>query len=351
MLFNLPLSVKIFATRGTQELAENIYNAAKQIINPASINKLHLGKVVFTDFSNENIICQVDNVREDFVVIIHTQAPPVSHGLMELFNLVDAIIDAHPVNVLLVFPYMPYSRSDRKNKPRISVMAKRMAIIFSKAFGIKRVILLDPHDSHIKHYFDPDADEITAVYLIVDYIERKLFKSYPKQNTVLVFPDAGAATRFRQIARILNIPTAYIDKDRPTDDENPKIKKVVGEVKEKFCLLIDDEILTGSTIENDTKTLLGKGNDAIGVCAINIHGILAEKGKSEDFVVKKMEESPIDKFIITDSVPVRHKIISSTKFIVLSVYPLLAQAIIRTVCNKSLTELHDPQNAHLYRSF
>ena len=349
MLFNLPLPIKIFATRGTQELAENIYNSAKPLINPASVNSLHLGKPIFIDFSNDNIVCQVDNVRGHFTVITHTQTPPVSNGLIELFNLLDAIINAQPADILLVFPYMPYSRSDRKNKPRISVMAERLADIISTSFRIRHAILLDPHDSHIKHYFRPAADEITAVYLIADYIEKELFKVYPKQETVLVFPDAGAAKRFGQIAHILGLPTAYIDKDRPDHAENPDIKKVVGDIDKKFCLLIDDEILTGSTSEKDAKTLKKEG--AIKVCAINIHGILAEKEKPENEVVQKMEKSVIDDFIITDSVPVRHKIVSPTKFTVLSIYPLLAQAIIRTVCNESLTELHEPKNVHLYRSF
>lgn len=350
MRFNLPLPVKIFATRGTQEIAENIFSAAKPIISQASVNNLSLGIPTFNEFSNENIICQVDNVRGCFAVVIHTQTPPVDRGILELFNLLDAIINAQSLDVLLVFPYMPYARSDRKNQPRISVMAERLADIISTSFGIKRVILLDPHDSHVKHYFKPAADEITAIYLISEYIKERVFKTYSKETCVIAFPDAGAAKRFKRISSVLDLPTAYIDKDRPGNDEDPEIKKIVGDVDGKVCLLIDDEILTGGTSTKDAKSLIKGG--ANNICAIAVHGTLADKDIPQEEFIRQKEASVIDEFIITDSVPVRHKITSSkTKFVILSVYSLLAQAIIRTVCNQSLTELHEPENVHLYRSF
>jgi ribose-phosphate pyrophosphokinase len=350
MPFNLPLPVKIFATQGTREIAENIYEAARPILGRVSVNNLHLGASTFTEFSNQNILCKIDNVRDNFAVVIHTQTPPVDRGMIELFNLLDAIINARAIDILLVFPYMPYVRSDRKNQPRISVMAKCLADIISTSFQIKRVILLDPHDSHIKHYFKPAADEITALYLITDYIERELFKLHPKDEYGIAFPDAGAAKRFENVAKILDLPTAYIDKGRSDNTENPEIKEVVGNVDKKRCLLFDDEILTGSTSTKDAKTL--KGHGAIEVYAVNIHGTLADKNIPPEEFIRQKEESVIDRFIVTDSVPVRHKITSlNTKFTVLSVYPLLAQAIVRTVCNQSLTELHEPKNAHFYRSF
>jgi ribose-phosphate pyrophosphokinase len=350
MPFNLPLPVKIFATQGTQEIAENVYEAAKPIIYHASVNNLCLGKPTFTEFSNENIICQVDNVRGQFTVIIHAQTHPVDRGIMELFNLLDAIINAQPADILLVFPYMPYVRSDRKNQPRISVMAERLADIISTSFEIKRVILLDPHDSHVKHYFKRAADEITAIHLIIDYVEKKLFTIHPKQSHVVTFPDAGASKRFERIGAILGLPTAYIDKGRPGNNENPEIKEVVGDVDGKICLLFDDEILTGTTSTKDAKSLKNAG--AAEVYALAVHGTLADKNIPQEEFIRQKEASVIDKFIITDSVPVRHKITSpNTKFTILSVYPLLAQAIIRTVCNQSLTELHEPENVHLYRSF
>lgn len=350
MLFNLPFPVKIFATQGSQELAQNIYNASRPLINSASANSLNLGIATVPEFSNENLECQVDNVRGHFVVVIHTQVPPVSHRLLELFAMLDAIINAQCSDILLVFPYMPYSRSDRKNKPRISVMSKRLAHIFYSSFQIKRIILLEPHDSHIKHYFNPAADEITAVYLIADYLEKQFFMSYPKEKAVIVFPDAGAAKRFGQIPYLLQIPSVYIDKERPDDKERPVIKGVIGDVKNKICLVPDDEILTGSTSLEEAQKLKDEGAEKI--FPIAVHGCLAEKNKPETAVIEKFENSPlIEKVIITDTIPVRHKLSNAKKFEVVSVVPLLAQAIIRTVCKESLTVLHQPESAYLYRSF
>jgi len=350
MLFNLPFPVKIFSTRGSQDLAKNIYNALKPLINSASKNSLVLGNVIVNEFSNENLECQVDNVRGHFIVIVHTQVPPVSHGLIELFALIDAIVNSQCSDILLVFPYMPYSRSDRKNKPRISVMSKQLARILCSSFGIKRTILLEPHDSHIKHYFDPTADEITAIYLIADYLEREFFKLYPREKTTIVFPDAGSAKRFGKIPSLLKIPQAYIDKDRPDDQEKPIIKGVIGDIKNRICIIPDDEILTGKTSFEEAEELKNQGAEKI--ILIAIHGHLITKDKSEKNIIKKFEDSPlIEKIIITDTIPFQDKLKDAKKFEVISVVPLLAQAIIRTVCNESLTALYKMENTHLYRSF
>ena len=165
-------SVKVFSTTGSEVLASEVCESLKPRLPDQLIpgRELVLSRSNVQRFSNQNIQVQVDNVRGHFVVVIHTQVPPVNDGLIELFALLDAINNARPADVLLVFPYMPYVRSDRKNKPRISTMAHRLAHILSVSFEIKRVILLDPHDSHIKHYFNPVADEISAIYLMIDWM-------------------------------------------------------------------------------------------------------------------------------------------------------------------------------------
>lgn len=342
--------VKVFATTETAVLAEEVSKQLKKIL-PQEYQPEDgriLGRVNFEEFSNENIQAQlIDDVRGHFVVVIHTQTPPVHDGLFQLFNLLDAIKNARTADILLVFPYMPYARSDRKNKPRISVMAHRLANIISSSFGIKRVLLMDPHDSHVKHYFEPAADEITAINLVGDYLERKFFSIHPKSNCVMVFADAGAAKKYGTLAHNLQIASAYIDKDRPDDTENPEIKKVVGNVDERVCILIDDEILTGKTSVQDAETLIKEGSIEVHVFAI--HGILNNKKSSQEAVIKKIDESPIRTIVMTDSIPVHHKIGSNQKFVVLSAIKLLAQAISRTVQDKSLTMLHDPENVDLYR--
>jgi len=341
-------SVKIFATTGSDGLANEVCRELKTRL-PSQLlagNNLTLSKTDIQRFSNDNLQAQVKNVRGHFAVVIRTQVPPVNDRLVELFALLDAISNSRPADILLMFPYMPYSRSDRKNKPRISTMGHRLPHILTTSFELKRVILLDPHDSHIKHYFNPAADEISAIYLLVDYLEKNVFANKPKNKSVIVFSDAGAAKRFGKIAHLLNLPAAYIDKDRPDDFENPDINKVVGEVEGKFCLLIDDEILTGETAIGDAKKLLKAKADSVYMTAV--HGILAHKELSKKELIKKLENSPIERFIITNSIPSKPDILGN-KFTVLSIAPLLAEAIKRDAIGESLTELHQLENVKLYR--
>ena len=270
-------SVKVFATTGSDGLASKICKALQSRL-PSQLqagDSLTLSKTDVQRFSNDNLQVQVENVRGHFVVVIHTQVPPVNDRLIELFALLDAINNARPADVLLVFPHMPYARSDRKNKPRISTMGHRLPYILATSFGIKRVILLEPHDSHIKHYFNPAADEISAAYLMIDYLEREVFNSKPKEKSVVVFSDAGAAKQYGKIAHLLKLPAAYIDKDRPDDIEVPQFNDVVGKVKDKFCLLVDDEILTGGTSIGDAEKLISRGADSVYMAAS--HAALVHK--------------------------------------------------------------------------
>ena len=341
-------SVKVFSTTGSEGLAKEVCENL-QLRLPSQFrtgDSFLLSETTVKRFSNDNLQVQVENVRGHFVVIIHTQVPPVNDRLIELFALLDAVNNARPADVLLVFPYMPYARSDRKNQPRISTMGRRLPQILTTSFGIKRVILLDPHDSHIKHYFDPAADEISAIYLLVDYLEREVFTSQPKEDTVIVFSDAGAAKRFGKIAYLLKLPVAYIDKDRPDNTESPQFNGVIGEVRGKLCVLIDDEILTGGTAIGDVEKLVSEG--AASVYMLAIHAVLAKEGMSGADMVEQLEQSSVERFIVTNSIP--HQLSAEvTKFTVLSIAPLLAEAIKRAVLGESLTELHQLKNVTLYR--
>lgn len=341
-------SVKVFSTTGSEDLASEICESLKPRLPDQLIpgGKLILSKSNVQRFSNENIQVQVDNVRGHFVVVIHTQVPPVNDGLIELFALLDAINNARPADILLVFPYFPYVRSDRKNKPRISTMAHRLADIISVSFGIKRVILLDPHDSHIKHYFSPVADEVSAIYLMIDYLEREFFKTVPKEESVVVFSDPGSATRYKNVAYLLDLTTAYVEKDRPDDSEKPKFSKIVGMVKGKHCLLIDDEILTGGTAIGDAEILREEGASSINMLAV--HPILRDKGLTQAALIEKLERSSVEKFIVTNSIPQNPKILGN-KFIILSIAPFLGESIKRSILGQSLTELHQRDNVKLYR--
>jgi ribose-phosphate pyrophosphokinase len=341
--------VKVFATSGSDVLAEKICESLRDRL-PNRLQPeagLELSRARVDRFSNENLQVQVENVRGYFVVIVHTQTPPVSDNLIELFALLDAVQNASPADVLLVLPYMPYARSDRKNQPRISVMAPLLAKILSQQLKVKRVLLLDPHDSHTKNYFEPHADDITAIYLLADYLERYFFDTHPKKQCTVVFADAGSAKRFDKVAHLLHLPIAYIDKDRPDDLESPLFKKVVGDIKDRTCILIDDEILTGNTSIGDAQILID--NHASEIIFLAVHGVLANKKETAQAVVQKLHDSPIKSFIITDSIPLADKVAGYEKFTVLSVAPLLAEAIRKIVDNQSLSSLYDPTKVKAYR--
>jgi len=343
--------VKVFATRGSDVLAREVCKELRRRLPPGLQpgGSLTLAEHEVREMDNENILVQLEeSVRGHFVVIIDTHAPPVHTRFFELLHLSDAIIHAGPAEILSVFPYFEYCRSDKKDQPRISTMSVLLAGIWNEGFRINKKLILDLHDQHVKHYFRPAADEISAMYLWVDYLDRELFTPDPgrKEKSVVAFADAGSFTRYRNIPHVLNLPSAYLNKQRIGG--KTKIHSVVGEVKDKHCLLLDDEICSGGTAEDDARELLDRGARSVMVLAI--HGILSSKKMSRTDLIKKLDESEVvDRFIITNSVHLPEELKDAKKFVVLSVAPLLAEAISRIVLNLSLTELHQPEKVALYR--
>jgi len=339
--------VRVFAVPGSHLLAVDVCAELNQRL-PLSLRPkegLQLSQIEIAEFSNENVQVQIPDVRGQFVVVIHTMTPPVNTGVIQLFALLDAIQNSNPADLLLVFPYMPFTRSDRKNKPRISTMGHRLPHILTHSFGIRRVILLDPHDTHIKHYFEPSADEISAQYLIADDINQTL-DGKKRDDCIIAFPDAGAAKRYEKLPGITGLGHDYIDKVRKEDDENPDIKKEIFATG-KICFMVDDEVLSGNSAVKDARIL--KKNGAKEVIMYFAHPVLADKALTSQQLMDKLEDSPIDRFICTDSIPCGDKVAGRTKFTVLSIAGLLAEAINRAIQNESLTALHDPQSVEHYR--
>jgi ribose-phosphate pyrophosphokinase len=282
-------------------------------------------------------------VRGAFCVVIHTQVPPVHTNFFELFALLDAICNSEPENVLLVFPYMPYSRSDRKNKPRISTMSGWVAHTINRVSGVKKVLLLEPHDSHIKHYFEPQAQEVSTIYLLAAYLEKNFLQDESiRKMSKIVYPDAGAAKRYGNIAHMLGLGTAYIDKDRPDNKEKPELKGIVGDVKDYICFMVDDECLTAGTTTGDAENLMHHG--AKKVIMMVTHPIFNKQDSPADWVIEKLDKSPISQVIFTNSIPVAHKIEGREKFISIPIDPLLAESIKRIILMQSISELHNMES-------
>ena len=333
--------IKIFATTGTQELAGYIEReVAHRLLGDFPDDySVEMGEVRVSRFSNENIEVQVDNVRDHIVVVIHTQCPPVSDNLIQLLALLDAVNNAHPRRTFVVFPYMPYSRSDRKNQPRISVMGQRIPEILNNVLGVRRVLLVEPHDPHIKQYFVPTADEIPAVPLLVEYINRLLETKFDRNQCIVVFADAGAAKRYEEVPFAIGLEQAYIHKTRKDHSESPQIKGVTGNVQGKHCFVIDDEILTGNTVLKDAELL--KRSGAASVRMFAIHAVLADQRLTIDELIHKLTSADVDEYILTDTVPLGNKVaIAPDRFTILPIAPLLGEAIKRMILGESLSELH-----------
>lgn len=332
--------VKVFSTPGSRELGDQISEVLAQALNGNS-DRYHVepAEAEFTGFSNQNIEVQVNNVRDHVVIVVHTQTPPVSEGLVELFALLDAINNAHPRNTFMVFPYMPYSRSDRKNKARISVMGQRLPEILNRVLGVRRALLVEPHDPHIKQYFVPTADEIPGVPLLVRYMKENYLSVLPQEDCVVVFADSGAAKRFEEVPSALALPQAYIHKYRADNTESPMVRGVTGQVEGKHCFIVDDEILTGNTVLTDAAILKQKG--AASVRFLAVHGVYADKKRTTEALMRDLANSLVDEFVVTDTIPVADKVaLGGPKFKMIPIAPLLGEATRRLILGESVSELH-----------
>lgn len=274
---------------------------------------LGLGASSTVKFSNENLMVQIEeNVREADVFVVQTAAPPLHQHIFELLIMIDALKSASAARVTAVIPYFPYVRSDKKDRPRISITAKLMADLLSAA-GADRVLTMDLHSAQIQGFFRCPTDQLQAINIMCQYL-----KTLDLSNAVLVASDAGEAKDVARYTARLDLPMAIIDKRRVADDENPRAAHIIGEVKGKRCILVDDEIASGGTLIKAAELLLEHGaSDVLGVAT---HAVFSGRA------VERIAMSPISRVIVTDSIPISdHAKID--KIEVLSVDQLLADAI------------------------
>ncbi|MCW5943177.1 MAG: ribose-phosphate pyrophosphokinase [Fimbriimonadaceae bacterium] len=332
-------TVKVFATTGMDDLGKGVENEMRCRLADHPDYAVEAGELSVSKFSNENIEVQISNVRDHLVLVLHTQVPPVSDGLIQLFALLDAINNAHPRQVFLVFPYMPYSRSDRKNRPRISVMGQRLPEILNRVLGVHRVMLLAPHDPHIKQYFIPTADEVPVLPMLVDFIRREYLSRWAREDCAIVFADSAAAKRFEEVPSVLGLDPAYIYKSRIDHSESPTVKAITGRVDGRHCFIVDDEILTGNTVMRDAAILKEQG--AASVHVLGVHGVLADQRLSVEELMAKLSESDVDEFVVTDSIPLGDKVrLMNGKLTVIPIAPLLGETCKRLILGESLSVLH-----------
>lgn len=282
-----------------------------------------LGALTTTRFSNENLKVKIEeNVREQDVFVVQTAAPPLSENIVELLILLDALRHASARRVTAVLPYFPYARSDKKDEPRISVTARLIADLLATA-GASRVLTVDLHSPQIQGFFSMPADQLTAVPVLCERL-----REAGVAGAVVVATDVGEAKDAGHVAKRLDLPIAIIDKRRSGDDERAEAVAVIGDIEGKRCLLVDDEIATGGSIFSATDFLLDHG--ALSVSAAVVHPVLSGRA------IERLAASRLERLLVTNTIPLRH---ASAKIEVLSVAPLLAEAITRIHDGRSVSAL------------
>ena len=272
-----------------------------------------VGQARLRRFPDSEVSFQIDeNIRGADVFIVQPTSSPVDQHLMEMLVMIDAFRRSSAARITAVIPYYGYARQDRKDKPRVPISAKLVANLLSAA-GTNRVLTMDLHKAQIQGFFDIPVDHLFAAPAIIEYCARL---QYP--NLTIVSPDAGGAERARAYAKRLDAELAIVDKRR-TEDGTAEVMNVIGDVKGRTCILQDDIIDTAGTIQKAASALKENGAERVLACAV--HGVLSGPA------IERIEKSPLDQLIVTNSIPLRAEAQQCRKIVVLSVARLLGQAI------------------------
>jgi ribose-phosphate pyrophosphokinase len=295
--------LKLFSGSAHPDLAREI----------AAFLGVSVGQARLRRFPDSEVSFQIDeNIRGTDVFVLQPTCAPVDQHIMELLIMIDAFKRSSAARITAVLPYFGYARQDRKDKPRVPISAKLVANVLSAA-GTHRVLTMDLHKAQIQGFFDIPVDHLFAAPVIIEYLARL---DYPKRT--LVSPDAGGAERARAYAKRLDAELAIIDKRR-SDDGTAEVMNVIGDVEGRTCILQDDIIDTAGTITKGANAL--KANGAARVFACAVHGVLSGPA------IDRIEKSPIDKLIVTNTIPLSPAASACSKVVVLSVARLLGQAI------------------------
>jgi ribose-phosphate pyrophosphokinase len=272
-----------------------------------------LGAATVATFSDGEIHIQIqENVRGADVFVIQSTCSPVDHNLMELLLMMDALKRASAQRITAVLPYYGYARQDRKDRPRMPISAKLVASLLERA-GAQRILALDLHAAQIQGFFDVPVDHLFATPVLIDH-----FYEWKGKPLTVVSPDAGGVERARAFAKRLDAPLAIIDKRR-TDVNVAEVMHIVGDVEGRHCLIADDLIDTAGTLVKGAEALLAQGAASVRACAT--HPVLS--GPALD----RITESGIEEVVVTNSIPLRDGARLNGRIRVMSVAPLLAQAI------------------------
>jgi len=305
--------MKIFTGNANPELAKEICNYLD----------LPMGNAEVKSFSDGEIFVKInENVRGADTFVIQPTSPPVDRMLMELLIMIDALRRASAERITAVIPYYGYARQDRKVQPRVPITAKLVANLITVA-GANRVLVMDLHVGQIQGFFDIPVDHLFAAPVVIKYI-----KKMNVEPIVIVSPDPGGVERARAFAKRLNATIAIIDKRRPRPNV-AEVLNVVGDVKDKTAILVDDMVDTGGTLVKSAQILMEK--EAKAVYAACTHPVLSGDA------IHNIENSPLKELIVTNTISLGNK--KSKKIKVLSIAHLLGEAIKRIHQGRSVSSL------------
>jgi ribose-phosphate pyrophosphokinase len=287
--------------------------------------KMPLGDAKLTTFSDGEIQIEInDNVRTKDVFIIQSTCRPVNDNLMELLLMIDALKRASASTITVVIPYYGYARQDKKVAPRVPISAKLVADLLTQA-GTTRIITMDLHASQIQGFFNIPVDNLFAAPVLLDYI-RKNFQD----DIVVVSPDAGGAERARAFAKRLNASLAIVDKRRAAPNE-AQAMAVIGDVKNKIAIILDDMVDTAGTLTEAACVLMKKGAKEVHACCA--HPVLSGPA------IDRIAASDLKSLVVTDTIPLTTQAVECGKVQVLSIAKLVGEAIIRSYRGDSVTSL------------
>jgi len=286
---------------------------------------LPLGNAQVETFSDGEIQIEIDeNVRSKDVFVIQSTCAPVNDNLVELLLMIDALKRSSAIRITAVIPYFGYARQDKKVAPRVPISAKLVADMVALA-GANRVITMDLHAGQIQGFFDIPVDNIFAAPLLIEYIRSKF-----SDNLAIVSPDAGGVERARAFAKRLDADLAIIDKRRPAPNQ-AKAMAVIGDVRDKVAVILDDMADTAGTLTGAADALKAEGAREIHACCA--HAVLSGPA------IERIVNSHIKNLVVTDTIPLNEKAAACGKIVVISIAELVGEAIIRSYGGDSVTSL------------
>ena len=309
--------IRVFSGNSNPALAEKICEGLK----------VPLGAAKVKTFSDGEIMVEIgENVRGRDIYVVQSTCCPTNNNLMELLIMVDALKRASAATITAVIPYYGYARQDRKVAPRTPITSKLVADLITTA-GTDRVVTVDLHAGQIQGFFNIPVDNLYAAPVILGHL-RKRFPSH--DDVVMISPDAGGTERARAFAKRLGCTLAVIDKRR-TGPNVAEVMHLIGDVKDKVAIILDDMIDTAGTLAQAANALKAHGAKAIHACAT--HGVLSGPA------IERINNSAIEELVITDTIPGGEKLAATSKIKVLSVAELLAEAIRRIHEDESVSSL------------